>query len=387
MKPDVETVYGLNNTLLGGLSHEDVSQLCTIMNIVCVPAGGLFIQEGEKSDSVYLIQDGEVEVIKREAEHDVWYTLAKLKTGESVGEVSLLDNEPRSASVRASVNTELLEIKLEDLNTLSSGEESISSRIKVNFAKETSQRLRNTNETTVRTLHDQLAEAKARVAMGTIICWLLVGICCYVVVLKTVTSMASSSDSTTIISVLILVVFGAMTFAAAKRTVYPLSFYGLTLQGWRTSLLESILFSLPILALIVIVKWALVRFHPGMQEETIFGFVNNLRMAGWAVVIDILLYSIFTPIQEFIARGGVQSSFQEFLSGKHKKLIALLIANLMFSMTHLHLSTTFAAMVFVPGLFWGWLYYRRNTLIGVCVSHLLIGLFAYYVVGFNSLLQ
>lgn len=105
------------------------------------------------------------------------------------------------------------------------------------------------------------------------------------------------------------------------------------------------------------------------------------------MVIDIILYSIFTPIQEFIARGGVQSSFQEFLSGRSRKLIALLIANLMFSMTHLHLSTTFAMMVFVPGLFWGWLYSRRQTLVGVCASHLIIGLFAYYVVGFNALLQ
>ena len=387
MNPNVETVLKLDNTLLNGLTHQDIAELCSIMSVIKVPAGEMIIHEGDQSDGVFLIQEGELEVIKKAAEHDEWYSLAILKTGESAGELSLLDNKPRSASVRATRDSVLLEIKLDDLNRLSSEQDSIAGRIKVNFARETSHRLRNTNEATVRSLHDQLSEAKARAAMGTIISWLLVGICCYVVVLKTVASIASSSDSTTIVSVLILVVFGVMTFAAARRSGYPLSFFGLTTDGWRQSLFESVLFSLPILALIVAGKWALITFHPKMHGETIFGFISNLKMAGWAVIFDIVLYSIFTPIQEFIARGGVQSSFQDFLSGRNRKLIALLIANLMFSMTHLHLSTTFAMLVFVPGLFWGWLYSRRKTLVGVCVSHLLIGLFAYYVVDFNALLQ
>jgi len=387
MKPNVQSVLEMNNKLLGGLTRRDVTELCGIMSVVRVAAGETFIQEGDRSDCVYLIQEGEVEVIKRGADHGEWYSLALLQTGESVGELSLLDSEPRSASVRATRDSVLLEIRLADLNNLSSGQDSIASRIKVNFARETSHRLRNTNEATVRSLHEQLSQARARAAMGTIISWLLVGICCYVVVLKTVASLASSSASTTVISVLILVVFGAMTFAAARRSGYPLSFFGLTTAGWRQSLFEAVVFSLPILALIVLAKWALIRLHPEVNEAAVFEFVSNLKLAGWAAVVDIVLYSVFTPIQEFIARGGVQSSFQEFLTGRNRKLIALLIANLMFAMTHLHLSTTFAMLVFLPGLFWGWLYTRRKTLVGVCASHLLIGLFAYYVVGFSALLQ
>ena len=387
MKPDVDLIYSLNNSLLSGLPKEDVSQLCSVMRKIEIRKDEIFIREGEESDSVFIIQEGKVEVIKKEASSNEWYPLAVLNKGESIGEVSLLDNNPRSASVRAADDTILLEIKIEDLNAMSSENDSISSRIKVNLAREMGKRLRNINETTVKTLHDQLVEAKARVAIGTIICWLLVGICCYVVVLKSISSIASSSASTTLISVLILSVFGFMTFAAVKRSGYPLSTYGITLNKWKRSVVESILFSLLILLLIIFGKWMLVLFHPKMQGEAVFSFITNLKVSGWAVAGDIALYSIFTPIQEFIARGGVQSSFQEFLSGKNKNLYALLIANLMFSMTHLHLSTAFAAMVFIPGLFWGWLYYRQHTLIGVCISHLLIGLFAYYVVGFNALLQ
>ncbi|MFH2129483.1 MAG: cyclic nucleotide-binding domain-containing protein, partial [bacterium] len=247
MRPNVEKVYNLNNALLTDLSREDVEQLCLVMSMVDVKKGEIFIREGEDSDSVFIIQEGEVEVVKKEASSNQWYPLAMLKKGESIGEVSLLDNNPRSASVRAAIDSKLLEIKVDDLNAMASANDSVTSRIKVNLAREMGKRLRKTNETTVKTLHDQLAEAKARVAIGTIICWLLVGICCYVVVLKSISSIASSAASTTIISVVILAVFGIMTFAAAKRSGYPLSTYGITLDRWKQSAMESILLSMYIL--------------------------------------------------------------------------------------------------------------------------------------------
>lgn len=48
-------------------------------------------------------------------------------------------------------------------------------------------------------------------------------------------------------------------------------------------------------------------------------------------------------------------------------------------------SAAFAFMVFPFGLFWGWLYDRHPTLIGVVASHLLIGIFGVFVVSFPVL--
>ena len=39
---------------------------------------------------------------------------------------------------------------------------------------------------------------------------------------------------------------------------------------------------------------------------------------------------------------------------------------------------------FLPGLFWGWLYARHGTLIGVSVSHILLGLWTVFVVGIEG---
>lgn len=375
-----------HNPLLKGLPDPQIAQLAQIASTVNVAAGDTIIQEGEISDDVFIIQSGAVNVIKREKDSGTQFQLATLASGESIGEVSLLDNEPRSASVIAIEDSILLKIKMMDLNSIASEHESAASRIKVNFAREMAKRLRKTNETTVSILHGQLEEARARVAMGTVICWLLVGICLYILVLQSMTALGDAVASTTVISVSILFVFGLMTLIAAKRSGYPLSFYGLNIKNWRRVVGEALLYSIPLLLLIGLLKWLLIAYHPKLIDSPLLDWSHNLAISRWQLVVDIALYTLFTPVQEFIARGGVQSSFQSFLTDKRKNLYAILIANLMFSMTHIHLSTVFAILVFLPGLFWGWMYYRQQSLLGVCLSHILIGLVAYYVIGFQALL-
>jgi hypothetical protein len=110
-------------------------------------------------------------------------------------------------------------------------------------------------------------------------------------------------------------------------------------------------------------------------------------MGKGGIVLTCLAYSVFAPVQEFIARGCFQSSFQNFLMGKHRILLSIVISNLMFSMTHLHISTRFALLAFAPGLFWGWQYARHKNLIGISISHVIIGLSASIFIGFPGILS
>jgi len=56
-------------------------------------------REGERGDEFFVLQEGEVAVRKRIEENVV--ELARLKTGAMIGEMALLDNMPRSATVTA----------------------------------------------------------------------------------------------------------------------------------------------------------------------------------------------------------------------------------------------------------------------------------------------
>ena len=99
-----------------------------------------------------------------------------------------------------------------------------------------------------------------------------------------------------------------------------------------------------------------------------------------------VLYTFHAPFQEFVVRGCLQGSLQEFLRGTYRQSVAVVGSNLIFAAFHLYLSLGFAVLTFVPGLLWGWLYRRHGTLVGVALSHVLVGLWAVFVVGIEGVL-
>ena len=70
--------------------------------------GDLVFMEGDDSREMYVVVEGEVVVSKRAGQSEV--VLASLKKGDFVGEMSLLESLPRSATARAKGETKLLAI-------------------------------------------------------------------------------------------------------------------------------------------------------------------------------------------------------------------------------------------------------------------------------------
>ena len=68
-------------------------------------------------------------------------------------------------------------------------------------------------------------------------------------------------------------------------------------------------------------------------------------------------------------------------------VLAIVLSNVVFSVTHLHLGWICALSSFIPGLFWGWMYYRQRSLVGVSISHVLIGVWLMDVLDLTSMLQ
>lgn len=61
--------------------------------------GEMIVRQGEAGDCMYVIQSGEVEVLRRDGTQE--FCLATLRTGDFFGEMALFEREVRSASVRA----------------------------------------------------------------------------------------------------------------------------------------------------------------------------------------------------------------------------------------------------------------------------------------------
>ena len=103
-------------SLFAGLPDEDLDQLCRMASTISINPGELVFEEGSPGDALYVILDGELEVAKRRGPQDV--VLAVRRSGEFIGEMSLLERAPRSASVRALRESLLLVISQAAFQTL-----------------------------------------------------------------------------------------------------------------------------------------------------------------------------------------------------------------------------------------------------------------------------
>jgi len=87
--------------------NSSLAAVARILEEVELAAGEQFITEGETGNCLYIIIEGEVIVQSKDQ------TIMKLGAGKTVGELALLDPEPRSASVRAVGETLLFRIDSE----------------------------------------------------------------------------------------------------------------------------------------------------------------------------------------------------------------------------------------------------------------------------------
>jgi signal transduction histidine kinase len=81
---------------------------------VRLAAGDMLITEGSPGDCAYIVLEGELEVLKASGDRQV--LLNVVRRGEVVGEMALLQNRPRMASVRARTETVLIPVNQKQFN-------------------------------------------------------------------------------------------------------------------------------------------------------------------------------------------------------------------------------------------------------------------------------
>jgi NTE family protein len=96
-----------NVPVLAGLSDELLERLADEVEEVHVRAGDWIMREGEAAESLFIVRSGRVEVI---AEGPPEALIRILRRGDVIGELALLREGTRSASVRARRDAELLEL-------------------------------------------------------------------------------------------------------------------------------------------------------------------------------------------------------------------------------------------------------------------------------------
>ncbi|HEX2732067.1 MAG TPA: cyclic nucleotide-binding domain-containing protein [Polyangiaceae bacterium] len=99
-------------SIFSSIAHEELAGVANLLMEVRVARGEQIVTAGELGDCLYVIAAGRVRV------HDQGRTLAELSKSQFFGELSLLDAEPRSASVVALEETRLLKLGQDDFYAL-----------------------------------------------------------------------------------------------------------------------------------------------------------------------------------------------------------------------------------------------------------------------------
>lgn len=71
------------------------------MEEVEVQEGTIIIKEGDIGEEVYILDEGELECLKYDPDTNSLFSIKDIKEGEMFGELSMLYNIPRTASVKA----------------------------------------------------------------------------------------------------------------------------------------------------------------------------------------------------------------------------------------------------------------------------------------------
>ena len=102
--------------LFSHLQDEVLADLYARLTLRRYRRGQVVIHEGAVGNSMYLIRSGQVEIMSEGLNGRQPGFITHMGPGEYVGELSMLLNTPRSATVRVTIEAELWELRQHDLH-------------------------------------------------------------------------------------------------------------------------------------------------------------------------------------------------------------------------------------------------------------------------------
>ena len=148
--------------LMQDFTPAEADLLGSVMLRVRARPGQVLIAEDDASDWMMLLLSGTVDVVKRKIGADVDASepgattrLAVVKDGASLGEMSMLDGEPRYASCIALTEVEAAVLARPGVARLIVTQPAVGAKLLVKITQLLAQRLRNTSNQVIRLLKEQ----------------------------------------------------------------------------------------------------------------------------------------------------------------------------------------------------------------------------------------
>ena len=131
-----------------GLAENDLREMATLTRLCTYPADHILCREGAYEEIFYIIADGNAVITKKISEEEGERVLRIAGKGDLVGEMALIQNSPRSATVRATTELTVLEMGKKDFETMLSRSPSMA----INIIRTTLDRILENDQMAIRDL-------------------------------------------------------------------------------------------------------------------------------------------------------------------------------------------------------------------------------------------
>jgi CRP/FNR family cyclic AMP-dependent transcriptional regulator len=127
-------------------SREDVQVLAGFMQVYRAEPGGMIIREGDIDDYMLLIIQGKVDIVKTDKRGAI-QPMTSVGPGMTLGEMSMIDGEPRFATCIAVEPTTFAVLSRDAMVRIILEEPSLGAKLLIKLVTLLSQRLRQTSST------------------------------------------------------------------------------------------------------------------------------------------------------------------------------------------------------------------------------------------------
>lgn len=117
--------------LFSQLSMQEFIDVAVVLDRRSMKTGTVIVREGEPGDSLFIVSTGEVDATREE--NGGTLKVATFRDGDFFGEMAVLSGEPRTATVTAVKNTELLELSRENLQRIFSKHPEVEAKIRLAY--------------------------------------------------------------------------------------------------------------------------------------------------------------------------------------------------------------------------------------------------------------
>jgi CRP/FNR family transcriptional regulator, cyclic AMP receptor protein len=156
----MEALHNVN--IFKNLSKKELKEVLAMVYNRVYKKGEYIFKQGHPGNGMYIILKGTIQIIQEKITEDKKKEeiLATLESGDFLGELSLLDEAPRSASAYCTEMTDILGFFRGDLMDLLNRRPELGSKILLNIARVLGERLRLTNQLLAELQEKQMKEAE-----------------------------------------------------------------------------------------------------------------------------------------------------------------------------------------------------------------------------------